>query len=766
MTSLIGQRIPRAEDNRLITGAGRYTDDIAAPGSAFACFVRSPFPHADIVAVRSDEALAEPGVLAVLTAHEYLADGGRAIMHVPNPADAIEWQRPGFIAPAGTAPIADVGQLPLANERVRYTGEAVAVVIAETAALARDAAALVDVEYAELAAVLDARAALEAGAPVVWKTVPENLCFDLSFGDERATANAFALAHLVVEYEFFNQRLVTCHMEPRAAIASYDAASGDYTIVAGSQGVMKYRVSIADALGVSAERVHVESPDVGGGFGSRTNLHAEPLVLAWAARRVGRSIRWTSDRSEGFVTDYQGRDIVDRAALALDRDGRIIGMRASLIGNIGAYTVGYAPLQNCLRITTSVYDIPAAHVRIRAALTNTTPTAPYRGAGRPEATYAIERLLDIAALRLDIDRVEIRRRNFVRVADLPYRNAVGLTYDSGDFAENMDEALARADIAGFAARRAASAARGTLRGIGVANYIEAPVGAVRERVTLRVTPGRVEIVTGTQSTGQGHETTFAQVVADYLGVPFASIILSTGDSRTLQMGGGTHSNRSMRIVGTLLVETCTRLRERARTQFGTDDVFAAAAAAGEPLVEQADFAGRIAAHPTGCAVCELDIDPATGRVTIERYTQVDDVGQAINPLIVDGQTHGGIAQGIGQALFEEVSFDAQRGTLTGGSFMDYAVPRADQLPHYDVELREHPTAGNPLRIKGGGEGGVTPAPAAVVGAICDALRDYGVEHIDTPVTPEKIWRALPSGNTYSAYTPAVSSSVSRPKTPS
>ena len=463
-------------------------------------------------------------------------------------------------------------------------------------------------------------------------------------------------------------------MEPRAAIASYDAGSGDFTIVAGSQGVMKYRVSIADALGISAGRVHVETPDVGGGFGSRTNLHAEPLVLAWAARRLLRSVRWTSDRSESFVTDYQGRDIFDEAALALDRDGRITGMRASLIGNIGAYTVGYAPLQNCLRITTSVYDIPAASVRIRAAMTNTTPTAPYRGAGRPEATYAIERLLDIAAARLDLDRVEIRRRNFVRVADLPYRNAVGLTYDSGDFEANMDEALARADADAFEARRAESATRGKLRGIGVANYVEAPVGAVRERVTVHVTPGRVEIVTGTQSTGQGHETTFAQVAADYLGVPFDSVVLSTGDSRTLQMGGGTHSNRSMRIVGTLLVQACTQLHERARAEFETDNVFAAAELATSPLTAQADFAGRIAAHPTGCAICELEIDPATGRISIERYTQVDDVGQAINPLIIDGQTHGGIAQGIGQALFEEVSFDANSGALTGGSFMDYALP--------------------------------------------------------------------------------------------
>jgi carbon-monoxide dehydrogenase large subunit len=751
LSKYIGVALPRLEDKRLITGTGRYTDDVRMPGAAHAVFIRSPYAHARIGAIHTEAALAAPGVIAVLTAADYLADGHRAVAHVPNPADAIEWQRPGFVSPEGEPPVADVPQLPLAYDRARHAGEAVAVIIAETAAQARDAVELVDVDYEPLRAVVNAIDALEPDAPQIWDQVAGNQCLDLTFGDEAATDAAFARADLVVERTFDNHRIVTCHMEPRAAVASYDAAGGDYTIVAGNQGVMKYRVSIAAALGVDAVHVHVTSPDVGGGFGSRTNLHPEPLVLAWAAKRLDRAVRWTSDRSEAFVTDFQGRDIIERASLALDARGRVLAMRATMTGNIGAYTVGYAPLQNAYRIATGVYDIPQAVVRARGALTNTTPTAPFRGAGRPESTHAIERLLDIAAGELGLDRVEIRRRNIVRTAQLPYRTAVGLTFDSGDFEGNMDRALAHADWAGFESRRAASAAKNKLRGIGFANYVEAPVGAPRERLVLSVHGnGSVEIATGTQSTGQGHETSFAQVAAELLDVPIETVKLVQGDSRAITVGGGTHSNRSMRIVGTLLVETCAELRERARAiaaaHPGTpDDLFAIAAVAernGEPLVADADFSGRIAAHPTGCAVCELEIDPLTGVVTVERYAQVDDVGQPINPLILDGQTHGGIAMGIGQTLYEQLHFDRESGQVMGGTFMEYAVPRSFHVPNYDIELREHPTAGNPLRVKGGGEGGVTPAPAAIISAVCDALRDYGIDHIETPATPEKIWRAM------------------------
>jgi aerobic carbon-monoxide dehydrogenase large subunit len=754
LPKFIGAALPRLEDKRLITGSGRYTDDVRTTGSTHAAFIRSPFAHARIGSIDASAALAAPGVIAVLTAADYLADGHRPIAHVPNPADAVEWQRPGFVAPEGEPPVADIPQLPLAYDRVRHAGEAVAVIVAETAAQARDAIELVEIDYEALRAVVTALDALDSQAPLIWDQAPGNRCFDLSFGDEAANDAAFGRAHLVVERTFDNHRIVTCHMEPRAAIASYDAASGDYTVIAGSQGVFKYRVSIAQALGVDPKHVHVSSPDVGGGFGSRTNLHPEPLVLAWAAKRLNRTVRWTSDRSESFVTDFQGRDITDKVALAFDARGRLLALRATMTGNMGAYTVGYAPLQNAYRIATGVYDVPLAFVRARGAITNTTPTAPFRGAGRPEATHAIERLLDIAAAELGLDRVEIRRRNIVRTSQLPYRTAVGLTLDSGDFAGNMDRALVHADWTGFEARRIASREHRKLRGIGFANYIEAPVGAPRERLILNVrSEGIVEIITGTQSTGQGHETTFAQVAAELLDVPIESVKLVQGESRAITIGGGTHSNRSMRVIGTLLVETCGKLRERARAIAAahpqtSGDLFAIAAIAerdGEPLTQDADFAGRIPAHPTGCAVCELEIDPATGVVTIERYSQVDDVGQAINPLILDGQTHGGIAMGIGQTLYEQLFFDRESGQVRGGTFMEYAVPRSFQVPNYNVELREHPTAGNPLRVKGGGEGGVTPAPAAIINAICDALRDYGVDHIETPANPEKIWRAMQMG---------------------
>ncbi len=751
MPKYIGQPLPRLEDKRLITGNGRYTDDVRSDGAAHAYFVRSPFAHASIGAIDASAALAAPGVIAVLTAADYLADGHRAISHVPNPADPVEWQRPGFVAPEGGLAVSDVAQLPLAYDRARHAGEAVAVIIAETAAQARDAAESIDIDYQPLRGVVNALDALEPGAPVVWDSVPGNRAVDIHFGDAAATEAAFKNAHTVVEHTFDNQRIVTCHMEPRAAIASFDPATGDYAVTAGSQGVFKYRVSIAAALGVAPERVHVTSPDVGGGFGSRTNLHPEPLVLAWAARRTGRTVRWTSDRSEAFVTDFQGRDVVESAALALDANGTFLAYRTTITSNIGAYTVGYATLQNASRIATGAYDIPVAHIHARAAMTNTTPTAPFRGAGRPEAMHALERIIDLAARELNLDRVEIRRRNLVKTSQLPYRTAVGLTFDSGDFHANMDRALAQADWDTFPERRTRSAADGKLRGIGIANYVEAPVGAPKERIELSVHgDGTVTLAAGTQSTGQGHETTYAQVIADLLDVPIESVRLIQGESRKITIGGGTHSNRSMRIVGTLLVETCAKINAQARayaqahpeTPAGIFAIAAAAEAAGEPLTAAADFAGRIAAFPTGTAVVEVVVDPATGDVTIERYSQIDDAGQPINPLIVDGQTHGGIAMAIGQTLYEGLAFDREYGQVSGGTFMEYAVPRSFHVPRYDVALSEHPTSGNPLRIKGGGEAGVTPGPAAIVGAICDALRDYGIDHLEMPVTSEKIWRAM------------------------
>ncbi|HEY0582387.1 MAG TPA: molybdopterin cofactor-binding domain-containing protein, partial [Chloroflexota bacterium] len=541
------------------------------------------------------------------------------------------------------------------------------------------------------------------------------------------------------------QRIANAQMEPRAAIGNYDPASDTYLMIAGSQGVLRQRTTLAAALNVAPDRIRVISPDVGGGFGPRTSLYPEQVVVVWAARRVGRPVRWTSERSEAFLSDFQGRDATAHARLGLDRHGRMQALQVDFLFNIGAYTGSYVPLSNAARIMTSAYDVPAASVRVRGALTNTVPTGPYRGAGRPEAMFVLERLLDHAADCLHLDRAELRRRNLVRREQLPYRSAMGLTYDSGAFGHNFRRALELADWSGFLERRAAAAARGRLAGISVANYVESPVGAPHERVLLTILPhGRVELVVGTQSTGQGHATAFAQVVADELDVRPDQVDLVSGDTERVTVGGGTHSDRSMRLVGALLVQACASLREQL-DEFDpdhTESPFAVARRA--TLTAEASFSGRMPAHPTGAAVCELEIDPETGHLEITRYTCVDDVGQPINPLILAGQAHGGIVQGVGQALSEGVSFDPATAQVLTASFLDYALLRARSLPHFDTELTEDPTPSNPLRVKGGGESGITPALAIVVNAALDALRPLGVTDLDMPLSPARIWTAIAS----------------------
>jgi carbon-monoxide dehydrogenase large subunit len=764
----IGQPIPRLEDLRLVAGRGRYTDDLAPPDACWAYVVRSPHAHANVRAIRTDAAARKPGVRVVLTAADYDADGLKPIPHMPNAAGPVDATQMTF--PAGPDGfVIDTLQAVLARDRVRYVGEAVALVVADTLAQAKDAAEAIEVDYEVLPAVVTVDDASAAGAPQLWPETPGNVCLDSSFGDLAATEQAFAAADLVVARDFVNQRIVNCQMEPRAAIGMFNASDGTYTVIAGSQGVARHRACLATALGVPADKVRAISPDVGGGFGPRTALYPESVLVAWAARRVGKAVRWTSDRSEAFLTDFQGRDMVMRAAAAFDRHGKLLAVRFTLDGNMGAYPGSFAPLANAHRLIASVYYAGAGYARVRAVVTNSTPTATYRGAGRPEAMHAVERLLDLAAAELGIDRVEIRRRNLIPKQRLPYRNLMGLTYDSGDFVGNMEQALANADWNGFAARRAASRRAGKLRGIGVANYVEAPVGAPRERVVLTVTADEaVELITGTQSTGQGHETVFAQVIADRLGVPLERIRIITGDTRAAEVGGGTHSARSMRLVGTLLWEASEMLIAKAsrlaaeQLEVAEQDVryaeglFTAAgtnrslglfqlAAQGGALSATADIAQRIPAHPTGCAVCELEVDPDTGAVDIVRYTSVDDVGQPINPLIVDGQVHGGIVQGIGQALHERVVTDRATGQVVSASFMDYGLPRAHSVPRFEVALAEDPTQGNPLRVKGGGEGGITPALAAVMNALCDALREHGVDDIDMPATPARVWEAMRAG---------------------
>jgi aerobic carbon-monoxide dehydrogenase large subunit len=772
----IGRPLPRFEDLRLVRGAGRYTDDVSVPEQTFAVFVRAPHAHARIRAIDTSDARAEAGVLAVLTGADYVADGHIGMAHFPNPADAVDIKFPSF-ASTPARKILDELQLPLALDRVRYVGEAVAIVVAETLLAARDAAEKVKVEYETLPAVTDALEALTPGAPTLSPEAPDNLALDNEFGDRSAVERAIAAAHVVVEQTICSQRTVSAFMEPRAAIGSYDPAADEYTLISGCQGVHRVRHPLAGCLQVAQERVRVICPDVGGGFGSRTNLYPEQVAVVWAARRVGRSVKWTGDRSEAFLTDYTARDVVTAARLAFDRKGRMLALALELTANIGAHTVSYVPLSNGYRVAPTVYDVPMAWVRLRGVMTNTVPTAPFRGAGRPEATAVMERLIDIAARRLKIDRVELRRRNLIRHDKLPHRTATGLTYDSGDFAGNLARALASADWDGFPARRKEARRRGRLLGIGVANYVETPVGMPHERVALKVLPaGSVDLVVGTQSSGQGHETSFRQVMADQLGVAPEAINFQGGDSAMLASGGGTHSDRSMRLAGSLMVETSRTVIEKARRiaaimlDAAADDIsfvdglFAApnsnrrldlfdiARAVDDlpslpddlrgPLTAEATFTGRIPAYPTGAAVCEAEVDPETGTIEVRRYTSIDDGGQPINPLILHGQVHGGVAQGVGQAMLEAAVYEPGSGQLLSASFLDYGMPRADHLPHLEVELTEDPTKGNALRVKGGGEAGITPSSAVLMNAVMDALAGIGIEHIDMPATPQRLWSAI------------------------
>jgi carbon-monoxide dehydrogenase large subunit len=765
----IGKPIPRVEDLRFVTGRGCYTDDLQIEGALWCAFARAPYAHADVTRLDTTAAKVAPGVIAAFTVQDYYADGHKPMSHIPVPLDAVDSKRPTFTNTPET-PIFDAPHPPLVDGRVRHVGEAVVMIVAETMNAARDAVELVEIDYNPLPAVVTQMDAIAQGAPQLWEGAPGNICFNEGFGDEAGTAAAFDGAHLVLEREFKNSRIVTCQMEPRAAVGRYDTQNDIYELLSGSQGAVRQRVELAMALGLPVERTRVVCPDTGGGFGTRTTLYAEQLLVTWAAKRLGRPVRWTSDRSEAFLTDYQGRDLFTRAAMAFDADGRIRAMRTEVYGNIGAHTVSFVPVANNYRVTTTAYHVPVAYVRGRGVLTNTAPTAPFRGAGRPEAHFTIERLLDLAAARLGIDRLEIRRRNLIRAEQLPYRNALGLTYDSGDFLGNFENALKMGDWDGFAERRKESEAKGVLRGAGVASYVESPVGAPRERMHITVkADGGIEVLAGTQSTGQGHETTFAQVVADMLGVDMGVITLVTGDTKIITVGGGTHSDRSMRLGGTLLVQACAEIVEQAKKLVAEEldvpeaeitfengvlshpssnrafDVFDAqrlAARTDTPLSSATEFNGRMPAYPTGCAICELEVDPETGVVKIVRYTSLDDVGQPINPLIVDGQVHGGIAQGVGQALMEDFQVDPATGQVMGGSFMDYGVPRADHFPHFDIEFTEDPTKGNPLRVKGGGESGITPSLATVFNALMDALSPYGIEHIEMPATPQRVWRAI------------------------
>jgi carbon-monoxide dehydrogenase large subunit len=775
MTPLVGQPIRRKEDRRLLTGNGHFTDDIAVPHQAYAVILRSPHAHARIRTIDTRAAKALPGVLAVLTGADYAADGLKPMQHGPSGADHFEITKPAFgpdEMPFGPPP----GQPPIAEGKVRFVGEAVAYAIAETLDAARDAAESIDVDYEMLPAAVDIATALAPGAARLWDERGGNLLVESQNGDRAATDAAFARAHKIIRLNSHNQRVSGVPMEPRCAIAEYDKVSDSFTIHSVSQGVHRIKFTVASCLGVPMDKVRVITGDVGGGFGVRSSVYPEYAALAWAARKVGRPVKWNSSRAEAFLADYQARDVEVEGALALDKDGKFLALQLSYAGNLGAYPVSYAVLNNVTRMASNVYDIPAQHVRVKGVATNTVPMSVYRGAGRPESNFILERMIDLAAAEMDVARDELRRRNIIPTKALPYQSPLGHRYDCGAFAENFESVLGLIDWAGFPARRDAARAKGLKRGIAVVNYLESPTGFVDERSDIRVlAEGRVDAAIGTQASGQGHETSFAQVVADILQVPLERVSVLFGDTAVSVSGGGTHSDRSMRLGGAVLVRASTEIVARAKklaavklevaesdlafadgrfTVTGTDrsiGLFDLAAMAEDPRLPE-DLRGplaatsilntRLHAHPNGSAACEVEIDPELGSVSVVRYATVDDAGRVINPMIVEGQVHGGAAQGIGQALMEAIVFDKD-GQLLSGSFMDYAMPLAGDLPNFATKQNAVPTDSNPLGVKGAGEAGITPATSAVIGAITDAL---GITHLEMPATAERVWRTIRASN--------------------
>jgi carbon-monoxide dehydrogenase large subunit len=762
----IGRPLRRTEDDRLLRGLGRFSDAVSLPDQTYAVMIRSPHPHARIVAIDCERARALPGVLGVFTGADVATDGLGPIPHNPVPSNRSDLK---LRAPDGGAIFIGPHAL-LPADRARHVGEAVAMVVAETSAQAADAAEAVGVTWAPLPFVVDTAKAAGGGAPAVWDEVPTNVCVDASFGsDEAAVDAAFARAAHVVTREFHVGRVTGVPLEPRAALGAWEATTGRYVLHAGSGGAFRQRRELCEVLGLAPERLRVVSPDVGGNFGTKNRVYVEYGLVLWAAARLGRPVKYTATRAETLVSDYQGRDLVTRVSLALDAEGHFLALRADNVSNVGARAVSLSPLGKGSALVSGPYDIPLARVRARAVFTNTTPTQAYRSSGRPEVTFALERLIDLAAHRTGIDRIELRRRNLIDPVRMPYANPFGMVYDSGRYAESMALAMRLADWDGFAERRAEALARGRRLGRGLASYVESSVGTPREQARMTVRPaasgeGMVEIVIGTQPAGQGHETSFAQVAADRLGLDVPAVRILLGDTDLVRFGGGTHSGRSMRMAGAVIALACDDLIaegrcraaqaleaadadiEYARGRFtvaGTDRGIGLFELPGGLAVER-DNEMHEPVFPNGCHVCEVEVDPETGAVRLVRYAAVDDVGRAINPLIVDGQTHGGIVQGLGQALGETCAVAGDSGQTLTGSLLEYALPRAVDVPCFATRLNEVPSPTNALGIKAGGEGGTTPAPAVVASAIADAL-GLGDGDVPLPATPQAIWRLIQAG---------------------
>lgn len=762
--SWIGQSLPRVEDDSFLRGAGAYTADLKEAGALHACFVRSPHAHAALQSVDAQAARESPGVFAVMTYADLEPDLAGPIPSMNHTAPFDVRNRDGRL-------VTDASQPTLATGKVRYAGEPVAVVVANSPEAAAEAAELVAVDYRPLPPCMSFETATAPGAAPIWEESSGNASVDWSNGKEAEVAAIFDRAAKVVRCEVVNNRINPCFMEPRAAIASFDAARQRYLLQAGGQSAHGLKLGLAGILGVPPENLHVIVPDTGGGFGARNNVYPELAPLLLAARALGRPVRWVADRAESFLTDAQARDLVLAGELAFDAEGDILGLRVSARWRHGAYFIS----RNLWVMTAfmpptigGVYRIPVADIRIQGAFTNTTPQAAFRGIGRVESNYLLERLLNKAARELGEDPVTFRKRHLLRAEDLPYQAAGGARYTTGEFARNLERALALSEHASFERRRAASTAAGKLRGIGVVNFIENDGGAPSEFAEVEASAdGMLTVFAGTQDFGMGHRTIYQQIAADQLGLAPADIEVVYGDTDKVETGAGSHGSRSARIGGSAVVTGSLDLIEKARelasalleaspadieyaaglfTIRGTDrrlSLFEIAAeqAAGK-LSAKAQFLTEAEAHSNGCLVCEVEVDPETGRVDIVRHTMVMDVGRAINPMIVEGQLHGGAAQGLGQAGLEGICYDEVSGQTLTGSFMDYNIPKADDLPFFTVELNEVAEPDNPLGVKGAGESATSGSPAALVNAVLDALAPLGVEDIQMPLTPLAVWDAI------------------------
>ncbi len=765
----LAQPVRRVEDPRLLKGAGRYTDDIVLPGMLFGVVLRSPHASATIARIETSAAARLPGVAGVYTAADLKADGVG-----PLPCAALVENRDGTPQAAPPHPV-------LAEDTVRHVGDPVAFIVADSIKQARDAAEVIEVDYDILSSITDLPTAMDKGGVLVWPDVPHNLAFDWEIGDKEATEAEFAKAAHVTKLTIVNNRIVVNSIEARAALADFDPQTGRWTLYANTQGGWLVKNLIGPLFGTDPEKFRIITPDVGGGFGMKLFLYAEHVLTCFAARKLGRPVKWAAERGEAFVCDTQGRDNLTLGELAVDADGKFLALRTRNISNMGAYLstfAPYIPTYAGTSVLSSVYGFKAIHANVLGVFTNTVPVDAYRGAGRPESNYLVERLVDAAARELGIDKVELRRRNMVPPEAMPHSTPVGKNYDSGDFRVVLDTAAKLMDYAGFSARRQAAVARGKRRGLGLAYYLEATGGDPTERAEIRFADdGFVDVYVGTQSTGQGHETAYVQLTANNLGIDGEKIRIRQGDTDTIPAGGGTGGARSLYSEGQAILLTSESVISKGKQAaaeemeaavadivfaggrfsiVGTDrgmDIIALAetqrkkALAGQPatLLDAAEIA-PIDAHtfPNGCHMAEVEIDPETGVIELMRYSVCDDFGTTVNPLIVRGQVAGGVAQGFGQAVLEHTVYDPSSGQLLSGSFMDYALPRANEFPDIEVELLEIPCVSNPLGVKGAGEAGAVGSPPAIINAIIDALSGDGVTHIDMPATPERVWRAMAS----------------------